>query len=359
MITLLSLLFFYQFTAAQGCIALRGLGFSSCSMNMAELQQKDAHQPKHFWQVETDFTYFRSFRHFIGTAEQPQRSQMHNNVINHAYNTNITLTYGINDRWSLEELFPIVYFTRSQVIRGTSQREMTSAGGIGDIRLSAGYWLFDPEKQAKGNLQAALGIKLPTGKDDAQDTFYSSGTGGKLTGAPQTVDQSIMPGDGGLGFTVELNGYQVLSKQLQGYASFFYLFNPRGTNGVPTFRRNPFEAVMSVPDQYMARAGVTYMFTRLHDLSASIGARMEGIPVYDLIGSSEGFRRPGYVISAEPGVSYMYGRSNFNLTVPVAIVRNRTQSVPDKERQAATGTPQHGDAAFADYLINVGYTYRF
>ncbi|HEY5393165.1 MAG TPA: hypothetical protein VIJ57_13665 [Hanamia sp.] len=32
---------------------------------------------------------------------------------------------------------------------------------------------------------------------------------------------------------------------------------------------------------------------------------LEGIPVYDLIWGSEGFRRPGYIISAEPGITYM------------------------------------------------------
>ena len=36
----------------------------------------------------------------------------------------------------------------------------------------------------------------------------------------------------------------------------------------------------------------------------SFGIRDECLPVYDLIGGSEGFRRPGYIISEEQGVSY-------------------------------------------------------
>jgi len=40
-------------------------------------------------------------------------------------------------------------------------------------------------------------------------------------------------------------------------------------------------------------------------------------------------------------------------------VRNRTQSVPDKITTQLTGKTAHGDAAFADYAINVGLNYRF
>lgn len=43
----------------------------------------------------------------------------------------------------------------------------------------------------------------------------------------------------------------------------------------------------------------------------------------------------------------------------VAIERNRTQSAADKARAAATGVYAHGDAAFADYSINLGMSIRF
>jgi hypothetical protein len=47
------------------------------------------------------------------------------------------------------------------------------------------------------------------------------------------------------------------------------------------------------------------------------------------------------------------GKNAVTLSIPVAIYRNRFQSVPDQARGA------HGDAAFADYLILGGYTRRF
>ncbi|MDX1543943.1 MAG: hypothetical protein R3214_08355, partial [Christiangramia sp.] len=44
--------------------------------------------------------------------------------------------------------------------------------------------------------------------------------------------------------------------------------------------------------------------------------------------------------------------------VPVAIRRERPQSLTDLETQIATGNPRNGDAAFADYLINFGVAFK-
>jgi hypothetical protein len=82
------------------------------------------------------------------------------------------------------------------------------------------------------------------------------------------------------------------------------------------------------------------------------------VPARDLIGKSEGFRRPGHIVSVEPGVSYMLGNMTLGLNVPVALLRNRIRSVTD----ISDSTPEnrvHGDAAFADYLINVNLAWRF
>jgi hypothetical protein len=86
---------------------------------------------------------------------------------------------------------------------------------------------------------------------------------------------------------------------------------------------------------------------------------MEAIPAEDLIGGSRGFRRPGYVISAEPAVSYHGKKITVYASVPYALVRDRTQSYADKLRSAESGTKFQGDAAFADFSINLGATFRF
>jgi len=101
----------------------------------------------------------------------------------------------------------------------------------------------------------------------------------------------------------------------------------------------------------MARTGIDYEILPAHQMHLSLGARIDGVPVRDLVGGSEGFRRPGYTVSVEPGLSASVGSWSFSVYAPVSVYRNRLQSVPDKEQTAATGVYQHGDAAFADFSI--------
>jgi hypothetical protein len=107
---------------------------------------------------------------------------------------------------------------------------------------------------------------------------------------------------------------------------------------------------MSVADQYLARIGATWF--PMSRLGLSLGGRWEGVTVHDLIGDSDGFRRPGYAFSIEPGISYTTGVHTFSLNVPIAVHRNRKRSVPDFDDGGA------GDAAFADYVIIFSYFRR-
>ncbi|MCV9385838.1 hypothetical protein [Reichenbachiella ulvae] len=114
----------------------------------------------------------------------------------------------------------------------------------------------------------------------------------------------------------------------------------------------------SCPDQYAARLGAFYN-SPINGLSLYAGGRFEGVPAEDLIGGSAGYRRPGYALSVEPGVVLSRKNLALNLTVPLAVYRNRTQSYQDKQRTKETGEYRHGDAAFADYVLNMTVTYRF
>ncbi len=123
------------------------------------------------------------------------------------------------------------------------------------------------------------------------------------------VDQSIQQGDGGTGINTEINAYYNFKHNFGLYGSFYYLISPMNVNMVLTARGGTPSAnslavtsdVMSVPDQLMVRARFSYAIKRF-DFSA--GARHECLPVHDLIGGSDGYRRPGYIISGEPGVTY-------------------------------------------------------
>jgi len=344
---------------SQGCVAIKGSG-SSCMMQHPENTNTSG------WQLGTSMRYFKSFRHFSGTEENKERLEQHTEVINHTAIFDITLTRVFNDRWSLMIDVPVISNARSSLyehglVNGNyikRERRSTHSFGAGDVRLAVYRWLLDPAKSKKGNVQLGVGIKLPTGDYDYKDYWYNVGPNG--TKELRTVDQSIQLGDGGTGFTVELNAFYNITQKLGVYGNMYYLVNPREQNGVRTYRETltpalANEAIMSVPDQYMYRAGFTYTVKKL---SIAAGARLEGIPVNDLIGGSGDFRRPGYIWSAEPSLSYAFRKVNLFASVPVAFVRNRTQSVTDKENSVTRGTFVRGDAAFADYSINLGATFK-
>ncbi|MCR9264419.1 MAG: hypothetical protein NXH86_09685 [Flavobacteriaceae bacterium] len=340
---------------AQGCVAIRH--FSSCVGNTLEsnlLGPGDI-------QIGSNYRYFKSFRHFRGTEEEPDRVANGSEVINHSHSWDFFLTYGITDRLYTSITIPTVINTRSSLYEhGREERNTTYSRGLADIRVGVGYWLFDLEKNQNGNLALGLGLKLPTGNYNASDIFYNVGP----EESPQVrpVDQSIQPGDGGFGITLDFQFYQKIAEKFFAYGGGFYLLNPRETNGTRTFREtlSPIlenEAIMAVPDQFSVRAGVSQSFS--NTISGSLGARYEGVPVKDLIGGNEGFRRPGNVLSIDPGIAFMKDNFSLNLNVPFAVRRDRPQSVTDKQTEEATGNPRNGDAAFADYLINVGVSYRF
>lgn len=73
------------------------------------------------------------------------------------------------------------------------------------------------------------------------------------------MDQSIQPGDGGLGFIVDFQGIQRFAKdQALAYVTVSYLMNPEEKNGVPTYRSREGEEIMSVADQYLYRLGLAW-----------------------------------------------------------------------------------------------------
>lgn len=355
---ILSVLFcfsYFQHVSGQGCVAIRH--FSSCVGNNLESNLLHAGDV----QIGMNYRYFESFRHFRGTEEEPDRVSNNTEVINYSHSWDFFLTYGISERLYASATIPTVINVRSSLYEhGRTERNSTFSRGLADIRVGVGYWLLNLEKNPNGNVALGLGIKLPTGNYNATDIFYNVGPEGSSEVRP--VDQSIQPGDGGFGLTMDFQLYRKISTGLFAYAGGFYLLNPRETNGIRTFREtlSPLlanEAIMAVPDQFSIRGGASYSLS--NTISASLGARYEGVPVKDLIGGNEGFRRPGNVLSIDPGISYMKNNISVNLNVPFAVRRERPQSVTDLETEMLTGEPRAGDAAFADYLINFGITYRF
>lgn len=329
------------------------------------------------WQVGANYRYFESFRHFKSDTEQKERVEKHTEVINDAHSLDLGVSYGVSNQLNVSVNLPFIYYDRSSLYEhyGNSltanpeqMRFHTGAQGIGDLRLAASYWLLNPKKHLNKNLAIGLGIKLPTGNSNVQGEFHrrKASDGGDST-IVKAVDQSIQLGDGGVGISLEIQGYTTIFKGAALYFNGFYMSNPRETNNtvnrVLNANSTPVDAITafhSVADQFVVRTGLNYAVWPAKGISAGLGLRAEGIPAKDLIGGSDGFRRPGFIISVEPGVAYQRGAFIFSVNVPYALYRKRTRSVADiAGGNDANGIPRNGDAAFADYAVNLGVAYRF
>lgn len=376
-VVLLTIAFYTQNMTAQGCVAVRQMGgqnlnsASSYNLNSGEFQ------------VGANYRYFHSWRHFVGKEEQPQRQLTRGgfdengkergnavNIYSHAVDLNIS--YGLTDRIQLNATLPYVNNERSQILRQTAPvtntyRYSVYAEGIADARLSVNYWVVDPKKAEKGNIMVGLGVKLNNGSHDRRDDAPQADG----TTASVLMDQAIQPGDGGVGFSVELQAFRQLTGRLYGFANGYYLFNPRESNG--SFKSAPKAGlegynIYASPDQYFGRAGFMAAIDKKENFTVSLAGRFEGIPAYDAFGGQVAYRRPGYVIAVEYGFSYRIGKHGFSLYIPYNVVKNRIQSaadIADQNLQNSVITDPskyvhvQGDAAFADSSINVGYSYRF
>ena len=309
------------------------------------------------WTVTFNYRGLRSDDHYRGTEFQYEREALGNYVLNTQEIYDLGATYSVTRRFHLSASLPVVNATWSiplpiQPVPGKRQEQNASA--VGDISILGRTWLLDPDKHPRGNLAVGLGIKAPTGRHDYEDS-YPDATGGNRE--MKAVDQSIQPGDGGWGVLFDIQGYKRVGK-MAFYGSGTYLANPRDTNGTPSiivglgFGGAPQFADLlenSVPDQYLVRAGVAFPIVPGR-FTATLGLRAEGVPRYDLLGDSHGWRRPGYETFVEPGFTWTHGRASWSLHIPRGLVRNRRPN---------PYTGMEGDATFPDFIILAGFSYRF
>jgi hypothetical protein len=262
-------------------------------------------------------------------------------------------TVGLTDRWSLTAGLPFLAGDWSLPLPSTTgaPRHHQESAGFGDLVLLPKAWLLDPAAATAGNLRVGLGLKIPTGNEGVKDAFPD---GSGFARRPRPVDVSIQPGDGGWGAILDVEGFR-RAGAFRLFASGSYLCNPREANGtastpanlaggagVPSdLRRN------SVPDQFLLMAGAGRPLGA--GFGTSLALRWEGVLPRDLVGGSDGFRRPGHVLSVEPGLSWTTGGTTLALSVPVAL---RRRTVDD-----AAGRPT--DATFADWSLLASITIRF
>ncbi len=308
--------------------------------------QRDGFFKKGEWQVSASYRRLEADQWFVGTDVNEAAAPFGKPLYLDINTLDLSLTYAFSRRANVTLTVPLSYGTHSRFY-ADGVRHKVSGRGVGDVNAIANVWVLDPNMHLDGNIALGFGIKAPTGNNHIEDDFFAAD--GSIT--KRVVDQSIQPGDGGWGFIAQVQAYRRIASRLNAYAFGSYLISPKKKTDVPSPLAG---VVLSVPDAYSVRAGIAYALAPSYGLSVNLGARVDGIPLRDVIGGGDdGFRRPGHTLYLDPGGAMRVGKQEFTLSVPIRLRQNFSRSLIDRERSFKGG----GD--LADYLVFAGYSVRF
>ena len=328
--------------AAQGCILLRQtapmFGTTDSLGNEAGT-----------WNITFTGRNSTADHHYNGTVYQVQRQTEQTYVVNRQNSMTATVSYQLTNRVSLNAGIPFVeasWGIPSPRAGGPATRANENARGIGDITTLARFAVVNPASGRSWNLMIGGGVKFPTGDSGATDVFPDNQG---LNNLERHVDISVNPGDGGWGVILDLQGYKQLGR-FTTFGSGTWLANPRDTAAATrgTLVTATATNFNTVSDQFLFRTGTAIALTE--HISASIAWRMEGVPRYDVLGDSHGFRRPGVEMYWEPGVTFMSGRHSVSFNFPVGYYYNRFSNPYTKSA---------GDSTFPEYVNIATYSMRF
>lgn len=325
---------------AQGCIVARSNG------EQGGPESEGGYLAAGEWEFGIGYRHQFSYIHFVGDVVQSYRQQAGTEVENKINLENFNATYQISSRFSVTADIPLLTASRHT---NDSPIIYTSAG-IGDTSILAQGWIWDPREKTSGNVQLGIGLLLPTGKDNVENTITSNGVTSTVP-----VDYSIQPGQGGWGIPWEWSAFKNW-RSSQFYFNGSYTMMTKDLGARRSNNNNPLTLTQfnAVSDQYLLEGGVAHPISKIRGLTVLFGPRWEGVPARNLlpVGDNLGFRRPGFAVSVEPGIQYVRNGQVFSFTIARAIYRDRTRSVPD----VLTGG--HGDAAFANWVWLANYTFR-
>ncbi|PYP15569.1 MAG: hypothetical protein DMD52_09850 [Gemmatimonadetes bacterium] len=303
---------------------------------------------RHGWQLSVGYRRLAADDWFVGAQSRPDLAPG-GEPLNFAIHTvDLTAMFAVTERFNLALTVPFISGRFSAKIWPDGLRHTQSSSGAGDVSLVGSVWLQNPATHSEGNVALGVGVKAPTGSNTVSSPYYTA------TGSvPFTAHQGIEPGDGGWGIILQAQAYRKVFSRAFAYVSGSYLLSPRAVSGVAA--RFPGDSSWSVPDIYSGRLGLAYALWPDEGISVSLGGRIDGLPVHDLVGGGDnGFRQPGYVIFVDPGVAVARGREAFTLSVPVRVHANRLRNTLEWQ-----GGKPGGGGDFAKAVVFLGYSHRF
>ena len=327
-------------TSAQGCEPIR----FTTPVNLGGEGQ--AYQPGGEWQLTFAYRRLVSNEWFVGQDENSARAPGGKSPEFRIHTFVADVAYAVSDRYRLRVSVPLSSGSLSRTWPDKAVHEQT-ATGIGDVTMMAEAWTLKPRTHERGNVAVALGVKLPTGSHTISSKFYTAAGGVSFP-----ADQTIQPGDGGWSVLLETRGFRQITERAYGYAFASYMISPKARSDVQWVPESG--QYWSVPDVYSARVGGAFSVLPDYGLTASLGARIDGIPIHDLLGGGDDdtIKRTAYVVFADPGLSFSRGRSTLTLSVPYRVAVNRQKSLLEQR----TGALNAG--GFAKHLVFAAYTHR-
>ncbi|HUM02033.1 MAG TPA: hypothetical protein VL084_07085 [Thermoanaerobaculia bacterium] len=260
----------------------------------------------------------------------------------------LDVIYALSNRTSLDLTVP--FLSGQGGIHdpaGSSRFYDYSATGFGDIALQAEYWLSNPAKPSRIQGSASVGIKMPTGSNSRTGTYPG--------GSELPIDETFQLGNGGWDILLRVQGTAALVGDLFAYGSGYYGVSL--TEHTEVYRYDGAgrpDALVGVPDTYSGRLGLAFLLRLPKGLVVSVGGRINGVTVRDLIGGGDLYwRRPGYEVYIEPGLSWTSGPHIASVSVPVRVYQNKLDSLLDISKN------RHIGSDFAPYLVIASYAYRF
>jgi len=308
--------------------------------------QNEPFLPINQWQAQVSYQYANANDFYLGDqrsdAAAPSGFPPHRTV----NLINLDVIYGLSNRLSMDLTIPFGVGS-GQVMQGPAASRTLhqfEASGLGDMSLQAEYWLSDPAIPSRVSGSVGFGIKAPTGSDHVE------GTVGTATGDVRApIDEAFQLGTGGWQLLLRAQGTAAIKGPLFGYASGYYGVSLTEHTDVLNAG-----ALRGDPDTYSGRLGAAYLLPFLQNLVVSLGGRINGVTVKDLVGGGDLYwRRPGYAIYVEPGLTWTLGRNTASVSVPLRAYAKKLDSPLD------VSLNRHIGASFASYLFLASFGRRF
>ncbi len=295
------------------------------------------------WQAQISYQYANTDQFYVGDQRNDAAGPFGQAPVRKVNLFNLDVLYAISNRLSLDLTVPFSTGSGGNV-QADLQFHEYHAGGLGDISLQAEYWLSDPTKASRVQGSVDLGIKAPTGSYTVTGEFYSPS--GNVT---RPIDEAFQLGNGGWEILLRAQGTAAIGGPFFAYGSGFYGLS---LNEYANIIEGG--ALRGVPDTYSGRLGAAYLLPFLEGVVLSAGGRINGVTVKDVIGGGDlYFRRPGYEVYVEPGLTWTLGRNMASVSVPVRVYQNKLNSLLDISKNRVVG------ADFAPYLVLATYARRF